>query len=94
MERLEQSAIDAALTGLDDWKQTGNAIEKSFEFSDFSEATGFLMRVAMISERLDHHAEYSGVYNKLTLKLSTHDAGGLTALDVRVAGEIDALSAD
>lgn len=94
MERLEQPVIDEALTGLDGWKQHGNAIEKNFEFKDFSEATGFLVRVAMISERLDHHAEYNGVYNKLTLKLSTHDAGGLTALDIRVAGEIDALGLD
>lgn len=92
MERLEQGVIETALSGLAGWVQDGDGIVKAFEFRDFSEATGFLVRVAMISERLDHHADYSGVYNKLRLRLSTHDAGGITTLDVRMAGEIDALT--
>lgn len=92
MQRLDQATIDAARTGLSDWNQEGDALVKDFEFEDFSEATGFLMRVALISEKLDHHADYSGVYNKLRLKLSTHDAGGITAMDVRMAGLVDSLT--
>ncbi len=92
MKTLDQQTIDAALRELPGWRQQGKALRRDFGFRDFGEATGFLMRVALISEKLDHHAEYSGVYNKLSLVLSTHDAGGITELDIRMAGLIDSIS--
>jgi len=92
MEKLNQQGIDTALQGLNGWRQDGNGIRRDFEFGDFSEATGFLMRVALISEKMNHHAGYSGVYNKLSLVLSTHDAGGITELDVRFAEAVDLLT--
>lgn len=91
MKTLDQQAIDAALRSLDGWRQDGHAIRRDFEFHDFSEATAFLVRVALISEKLDHHADYSGVYSKLSLTLSSHDAGGITERDVRMAAAVDAL---
>jgi 4a-hydroxytetrahydrobiopterin dehydratase len=92
MKTLDQQRIDSGLQGLDGWLQDGDRIRKDFEFRDFSEATGFLMRVALISEKMDHHAEYSGVYNKLSLVLSTHDAGGITDLDLKFAGAVESLT--
>ncbi len=92
MESLDQSKINAALQKLPEWMAVGNAIARDFEFRDFSEATGFLMRVALISEKLEHHAEYSGIYNKVRLKLSTHDAGGVTERDLEMARFVDSLT--
>ncbi len=90
-ERLDDAAIQQALDGLDGWRRDGDQVTREFEFADFVEAFGFLARVAVLQERADHHAETWGVYNKVRLTLSTHDAGGITQKDIDLAREIDAL---
>lgn len=68
-----------------------DAITRSFQFRDFSEAWGFMNRVALLAESQNHHPEWSNVWNRVHIVLSTHDAGGLTGNDVRLARAIDAL---
>ncbi len=69
-----------------------DAIQKSFKFADFNEAWGFMTRVAMAAEKADHHPEWSNVYNKVEIVLSTHDAGGLSLKDVALAKVIDSVA--
>lgn len=71
----------------------GLAIEKSFRFGDFSAAFAFLTRVAMQAEKLDHHPEFTSVWNRVDFRLTSHDAGGVTARDVALAAAIDGLAA-
>ena len=68
-----------------------DAIARSFKFADFSEAWGFMARVALLADKQDHHPEWSNVYNKVDITLSTHDAGGLSTNDVKLAKAIDAI---
>ena len=89
--RLSDEEITQALTNLDGWTREGDGIVRAFEFADFNEAFGFLARAALLQERADHHAETWGVYNRVRLTLSTHDAGGITSKDIELAGQIDAL---
>jgi 4a-hydroxytetrahydrobiopterin dehydratase len=70
-----------------------DAIRREWRWRDFSEAWGFMTRVALLAERHDHHPEWSNVWNRVEIVLSTHDAGGLTVRDVRLAQAIDALLA-
>lgn len=77
------------------WKEENNQLIKTFEFGDFSEAFGFMARVAIEAEKLNHHPEWSNVYNKVTIRLSTHDAGNVvTEKDRTLAGIIDKLVGD
>jgi 4a-hydroxytetrahydrobiopterin dehydratase len=71
--------------------QGRDAITRSFRFRDFSEAWGFMSRVALAAEAEDHHPEWSNVWNRVEITLTTHDAGGLSARDIRLAQVIDAL---
>lgn len=91
-EKLTGSARNAALATLSGWSEvTGrDAIQKSFKFADFNEAWGFMTRVALAAEKADHHPEWSNVYNRVEIVLSTHDAGGLSAKDIALAKVIDA----
>lgn len=77
-----------ALAGLTGWTdvQGRDAITRSFKFKDFNEAFGFMTRVALLADKMDHHPEWFNVYNRVDVTLSTHDADGLTELDVRMAG--------
>ena len=68
-----------------------DAISRSFRFRDFNEAFGFMARVALLAEAQDHHPEWSNVWNRVDITLTTHDAGGLSARDVRLAAAIDGL---
>jgi 4a-hydroxytetrahydrobiopterin dehydratase len=68
-----------------------DAIARDFVFADFSAAWGFMARVALLAEKQDHHPEWSNVWNKVSITLATHDAGGLSARDVQLAQAIDAL---
>jgi 4a-hydroxytetrahydrobiopterin dehydratase len=68
-----------------------DAIAKNFAFADFSEAWAFMSRVALLAEKHDHHPEWSNVWNRVAITLSTHDAGGLSARDLAMASAIDAL---
>lgn len=87
--KIPSEKIELKIKHLTGWKYKKDGIEKDFKFSDFNEAFAFLTRVALLSEKLNHHAEWSGVYNKVKLRLTTHDAGGLTQKDVTMAGEIE-----
>ena len=77
-----------------DWTRSedGKAIEKSFRFADFSEAFGFLTRVALHAEKADHHPEFTSVWNRVDFRLTSHDAGGVTERDVALARVIDDLA--
>jgi len=92
---LTEAERAAALNALPDWTLTrgGKAIERELRFADFSQAFGFMTRVALLAERADHHPEWSNVYNRVAITLTTHDAGGLSARDVAIAKAIDALTA-
>lgn len=91
MKKFTQDEIPQALETLDGWQKSGDrdAIEKTFEFGDFSEAFGFMSRCALMAEKLNHHPEWFNVYNKVEVTLSTHDAGGLTELDFKLARAMD-----
>jgi 4a-hydroxytetrahydrobiopterin dehydratase len=94
VERLVGAMRQAALAELHGWAEVADrdAIRKSYHFGDFSEAWGFLARVALLAEKMDHHPEIFNVYNRVELVLSTHDAGGLSERDVRLARAIDAIA--
>ena len=90
---LAESEIDLALVDLQGWQrdETGKAIVRTFRFADFSQAFGFMARAALAAEKLDHHPECSDVYNKVTVRLTTHGSGGITELDISLATRINAL---
>lgn len=91
MDALPSEEIEAALASLPAWRLDGNAIVREFRFADFVEAFGFMAKVALLAERADHHPEWSNVYNRVRIGLTTHDAGGLTGRDMKLASDIDAL---
>ncbi len=89
--KLEGQARAEALASLAGWRETPgrDAIRKVFQFRDFVEAFGFMSRVALLAERMDHHPEWSNVYRTVDVTLTTHDAGGLTDKDVALARAMD-----
>lgn len=90
---LTADEIAALLGRHPEWSlaREGKAITRSFAFRDFSEAWGFMNRVALLAEAQDHHPEWFNVYNRVEVTLTTHDAGGLSARDARMAAAIDGL---
>lgn len=94
MTRLTEQAIDQALGGLPGWQRIPGrqAIGKSFRFADFSEAFGFMSRVALAAEAMDHHPDWSNVWNKVDIALSTHDSGSVTDKDIALARRINAIA--
>jgi 4a-hydroxytetrahydrobiopterin dehydratase len=90
-QKLSGEARKRALARLPGWSEIKgrDAISKKFVFTDFNEAFGFMARVALMAEKLDHHPEWSNVYKTVDVTLSTHDAGGLTGLDVKLAEAMD-----
>ena len=94
MAILSDSERADALAGLDGWTFDAgrNGIVKRFVFADFSAAFAFMTRVAMEAEKADHHPDWSNVWNRVDILLSTHDAGGVTAKDIALAGRIDAIA--
>jgi 4a-hydroxytetrahydrobiopterin dehydratase len=93
VEQLDAAARAGLTAALPHWTvaEGRDAIRREFRFRDFSEAWGFMARVALLAEAQDHHPEWSNVWNRVEILLSTHDAGGLSARDVRLARAIDAL---
>jgi len=93
VEQLDEDARAAALDALGEWDydEARDALVRRFVFADFVEAFGFMTRVAILAEKADHHPEWSNVYNRVDVLLTTHDAGGLSARDVALAKAIDAL---
>ena len=90
-EKLDAAGRAALAQGLPAWSMAEgrDAITRTFHFADFNQAWGFMCRVALLAEKHDHHPEWSNVWNRVTITLSTHDAGGLSAKDVALAKGID-----
>jgi 4a-hydroxytetrahydrobiopterin dehydratase len=95
MAKLEGAARQAALGRVAGWTevQGRDAITRKFAFKDFNEAFGFMTRVALVAEKMDHHPEWFNVYKTVEVTLSTHDAGGLTEKDVALAKAMDVFAA-
>ena len=93
-ELLTKSDRVGALKRLADWREadSGKAIAKTFTFADFSEAFGFMARVALVAEKMDHHPDWSNSYSKVAVTLSTHSAGGVTSSDILLAEAMDAIA--
>lgn len=94
-EKLDAAQRAAALADLPEWQATDgrDAIMRAFRFKDFNQAFGFMCRAALIAEKMDHHPEWSNVYNRVEVTLTTHDADGLTELDIKLARAMDAIAA-
>ena len=92
--KLSADARRTALAALAGWTDVPgrDAIRKSFQFADFNAAWGFMTRVALAAEKADHHPEWSNVYNKVEIVLSTHDAGGVSEKDIALAGFIESVA--
>lgn len=93
VEKLNAEDLGNWLTVLPGWTlaRGGAALARTFEFADFNEAFGFMTRVALLADKQDHHPEWSNVYNRVTIELTTHDADGLSHRDTRLAKAIDKL---
>ena len=87
--RLADSDIATRLRTLPGWSLEGGKLHKAFTFKDFVEAWGFMSAVALVAESMGHHPEWSNVWSRVTVDLTTHDAGGLTTKDVDLAGAIE-----
>jgi len=82
------------MTVPDGWTKDADALTRSFRFDDFSQAFAFLTRVAMHAEKVDHHPEFTSVWNRVDFRLTSHDSGGVTERDVALAETINALAGD
>lgn len=93
VDKLSDTQRAESLRGLEGWShdKAADAIERVFRFKDFSEAFAFMSRVALAAEKAGHHPDWSNSYNTVTIRLSTHDAGGLSNKDIALAQAIDAL---
>jgi 4a-hydroxytetrahydrobiopterin dehydratase len=90
---LTEKEIEAALASLSGWRFEGEALAKTFEFGSFREALSFMVRAGFEAEDLNHHPEWTNVYNKVAIRLNTHDAGGkVTAKDVELATRFEKIS--
>ena len=94
IEALTEEERRDALDGLEEWDhdEARDAITRNFVFADFSEAFAFMARVALLAEKMDHHPEWSNVWNRVEILLTTHDAGGLSTRDIVMAEAIDAMA--
>ena len=92
MAKMNPAAVRRLLAGLTGWKQVGDAIQKQYTFPDFKAAMFFVNAVAGLAEKAGHHPDVSINYNRVTLSLSTHDAGGITVKDFDLARRIEAIS--
>lgn len=88
-EKLNDAKINAELANLSGWAVENAKLHKQFQFSSFIEAFGFMARVALVAESMNHHPEWSNVYNRVTISLMTHDAGGISVLDFELAKKVD-----
>lgn len=90
-ETLSQETVTEKLASLKGWQlaDDGKAIAKSYRFEDFTAAFAFMTRAALMAEKMDHHPDWSNVYNSVAVKLTSHDAGGLTERDFRLAAAMD-----
>ena len=91
MIRLSQIDIDKELKNLSGWNVVNEKLHKEFQFDSFNQAFGFMTRAAMEIEKMNHHPEWFNVYNRITIELTTHDAGGITKNDVNLAKILNSL---
>lgn len=91
MKAYSEEEVKEKLTKFEGWQYQENAIHTAFEFENFKEAFTIMTRIAFEAERLQHHPDWSNVYNRIDITLSTHDAGGVTKKDFELAGVIDSL---
>jgi 4a-hydroxytetrahydrobiopterin dehydratase len=87
--KLSEKEIQHEISKLDGWKVVGGKVNKTFEFKDFVQAFGFMTRVAMEAEKMNHHPEWFNVYNRVRIDLVTHDVSGISNYDVKLAKTID-----
>lgn len=90
--KLSEKEIQQQVTELGGWKVVGGKINKTFEFDDFVQAFGFMTRVAIEAEKMNHHPEWFNVYNRVTIDLVTHDVGGISNYDIKLAKTIDKIA--
>lgn len=90
--KLSAAAADARLSAIPGWKRKGAKLQRAFKFADFSEAFGFMARAALAAEKLGHHPDWTNAWNRVSVELSTHDAGGITELDFRLAAEMNRIA--
>ncbi len=91
LEKLSSDTIENELKGLDGWSVVNGKLHKDFQFDDFNQAFGFMARASMHIEKMNHHPEWFNVYNKLSVDLTTHDAGGITQNDINLAKILNSL---
>lgn len=94
LQKIAPENIASLMEGLSQWRyhpERGGSISRDWKFVDFSEAFGFMTRVALLAEQHNHHPEWSNVYSRVSITLTTHDAGGLSSRDIDLAQHIDTL---
>jgi 4a-hydroxytetrahydrobiopterin dehydratase len=91
--KLDEAALHTALSTLPQWSLVAGKLHRELRFADFAQAFGFMASVALVAESMNHHPEWSNVYARVAIDLTTHDAGGITELDLELARRIDTLAA-
>ncbi|MBO0742791.1 MAG: 4a-hydroxytetrahydrobiopterin dehydratase [Hyphomicrobiaceae bacterium] len=93
-QKLDDAARNGLAKRLPEWTRTEgrDALQRTFKFADFNAAFGFMARAALVAEKMDHHPEWTNVWNRVEVTLSTHSAGGLTDLDVKLAEAMDKIA--
>lgn len=91
VEQLNTTEIATALQKLDGWNlnESEGSIQKNFKFKNFNQAWGFMTRIALLAEKMHHHPEWSNIYNRVDITLKTHDADGISTLDIDMANKIE-----
>jgi 4a-hydroxytetrahydrobiopterin dehydratase len=92
-DKLDHTVVEARLMDLPGWELRDAKLHREFRFDDFVHAFGFMSAAALLAEKMNHHPEWSNVYNRVTVDLTTHDAGGITELDFRLASGMSDLAA-
>jgi len=93
-EKLEERAIAAALEQLPHWAVKEHKLHREYQFVDFAHAIGFMMTASVLIEKMNHHPEWANVYNRVTVDLTTHDAGGITQRDVELAQLLEKIAGE
>jgi len=93
-KRMDHAEVEAAIAGLDGWRLVDEKLYREFRFDNFVEATGFMMRAAVWAEMLNHHPDWSNLYDTVRVSLETHDVGGISPLDIQLATKMNELASN
>ncbi len=93
-KRMEHGEVESAIAGLDGWQLVDEKLYREFRFDNFVEATGFMMRAAVWAEMLNHHPDWSNLYDTVRVSLETHDVGGISQLDIQLATKMNELASN